>query len=68
MGLVLTSSQLNGIVNDENGIPHLIKGMTVKDTNRSEEHIGDEIKSTEIVANRVQINIMSADGEIIKIS
>lgn len=68
VGLVLTSSQLNGIVNDENGIPHLIKGMTVKDTNRSEEHIGDEIKSTEIVANRVQINIMSADGEIIKIS
>lgn len=68
VGLVLTSSQLNGIVNDENGIPHLIKGMTVKDVNRSEEHIGDEIKSTEIVANRVQINIMSADGEMIKIS
>lgn len=68
VGLVLTSSQLNGIVRDEKGIPHLIKGMTVKDTNTSEEVDGDQIRSTEIVANRVQINIMSADGRIIKIS
>lgn len=68
VGLVLTSSELNGIVEDENGIPHLIKGMTVKDTKKSDEHEGDEIKSTEVVANRVQINIMSADGKIIKIS
>lgn len=68
VGLVLTSSELNGIVEDENGIPHLIKGMTVKDTKKSDEHEGNEIKSTEVVANRVQINIMSADGKIIKIS
>lgn len=68
VGLVLTSSELNGVVEDDNGIPHLIKGMTVKDTNRSEEHEGSEIRSTEVVANRVQINIMSADGKIIKIS
>lgn len=67
VGLVLTSSQLNGVVNDENGIPHLIKGLTVKETTKTEERDDDEIKSTEVISNRVQINIMAADGKTIKI-
>lgn len=69
VGLVLTSSQLNGVVYDDNNIPHIIKGMTIKETDKQEDYRdSSEVRSTEVISNRVQINILSADGEKIKIS
>ena len=68
VGLVLTSGCLDGVVEEVDGVYHVIKGMTTKlaatETDDSEE---DKIKSTETISNRVKINVFTADGKFIEL-
>ena len=68
VGLVLTSGCLDGVVEEIDGVYHVIKGMTTKlttvETDDSEE---DKIKSTETISNRVKINVFTADGKFIEL-
>lgn len=68
VGLVLTSGCLDGIVEEVDGVYHVIKGMTTKlttvETDDSEE---DKVKSTETISNRVKINVFTADGKFIEL-
>lgn len=68
VGLVLTSGCLDGIVEEMDGVYHVIKGMTTKlstvTTDDSEEN---QLKSTETISNRVKINVFTADGKFIEL-
>ncbi len=68
VGLVLTSGCLDGVVEEIDGVYHVIKGMTTKlttvETDDSEE---DKIRSTETISNRVKINVFTADGKFIEL-
>jgi hypothetical protein len=68
VGLVLTSGCLDGVVEEMDGVYHVIKGMTTKlstvTTDDSEEN---QLKSTETISNRVKINVFTADGKFIEL-
>ena len=68
VGLVLTSGCLDGVVEEIDGVYHVIKGMTTKlttvETDDSEE---DKLRSTETISNRVKINVFTADGKFIEL-
>lgn len=69
VGLVLTSGCLDGVVEEVDGVYHVIKGMTTKltttQTEISEEN--NKVKSTETISNQVKINVFTADGEFISL-
>ena len=69
VGLVLTSGCLDGVVEEVDGVYHVIKGMTTKltttQTEVSEEN--NKVKSTETISNQVKINVFTADGEFISL-
>ena len=68
VGLVLTSGCLDGVVEEVDGVYHVIKGMTTKVTTTTEEDVDQNtIKSTETISNRVKINIFTADGKFIEL-
>ena len=68
VGLVLTSGCLDGVVEEMDGINHVIKGMTTKVTTTTNEDLEDnKIKSTETISNQVKINVFTADGEFIQL-
>lgn len=68
IGLILSSGSLDGIVEENDNVKHLIKGMTIKETEYDNERTTDNgvsvISSTETVRNKVQITALSADGTL----
>lgn len=64
IGLILSSGSLDGIVEETDGIAHVIKGMTVKETETETEREDGVVKSTETIRNKVQITALGADGTI----
>ena len=68
VGLVLTSGCLDGVIEEMEGINHVIKGMTtkVRSVNR-EEMDDDKIRCTETINNQVKINVFTADGQFIQL-
>ena len=68
VGLVLTSGCLDGVIEEMEGINHVIKGMTTKviSTNR-EDLDNNTIKCTETINNQVKINVFTADGKFIQL-
>jgi hypothetical protein len=69
IGLVLTSGCLDGLVEEYEGQYHAIKGMVVKvrSNNVSSERSNEEI-DIETVSNKVQINIVTPDGEFVELA
>ena len=68
VGLVLTSGCLDGVVEEMDGVHHVIKGMTTKVTTTVQENLEDnKIRSTETINNQVKINVFTADGEFIQL-
>ena len=69
VGLVLTSGCLDGVVEEIDGVYHVIKGMTTKlsttQTEISEEN--NKVKSTETISNQVKINVFTANGDFISL-
>ena len=68
IGLVLTSGCLDGVVEEYEGQYHAIKGMVtkVRDFNNSRED-NDET-SVETISNKVQINLLTPDGQFIELA
>lgn len=73
IGLVLSSGSLDGIVEESNNVRHIIKGMTIKETEtETETSVGVNgstiTQSTETVRNKVQITAIGADGSFYKLT
>jgi hypothetical protein len=70
VGLVLTSGCLDGMVEEVDGIYHVIKGMTTKlsSTHTEVSENNEQVKSTETISNQVKINVFTGDGEFISLS
>lgn len=63
IGLVLTSGQLDGIINEFGKVNHVIKGMTVKNSVEEVDDVNSEyITSTTTTSNVVQINVIDGQG------
>ncbi len=68
VGLVLTSGCLDGVVEEMDGVYHVIKGMTTKlTTTQTDDSEENQLKSTETISNRVKINVFTADGKFIEL-
>ena len=68
VGLVLTSGCLDGVIEEMDGINHVIKGMTTKVMTTNREELDDNrIKCTETINNQVKINVFTADGKFIQL-
>lgn len=63
LGLVLTSGCLDGIVNEEDGYNHLIKGRVSKQIMEAEVEKDGKIELTETTVNKVEINVLLPNGE-----
>lgn len=69
IGLVLTSGCLDGLVEEYEGQYHAIKGMVVKVRSNSVNNNADnEETNIETISNKVQINIVTPDGEFIELA
>ena len=66
LGLVLTSGSLDGIIDEGNGHSHVVKGRVVKSkaVEQNEDRENNEVTYTETIANRVEINVITADGTL----
>ena len=66
IGLILSSGSLDGIVEEGNGVCHVIKGMTIKETDTITEQSTENgrimTQSTDTIRNKVQITALGADG------
>lgn len=66
IGLILSSGSLDGVVEEGHGVCHVIKGMTIKETDRNSEQITENgrvvTQTTETIRNKVQITALGADG------
>lgn len=69
IGLVLTSGCLDGTVEEYEGQYHAIKGMVtkIKHTNSSSDTNREETV-TETISNKVQINIVTPNGDFIELA
>lgn len=66
IGLILTSGQLDGVIEEVNGIKHVIKGMIIKnefeyDKDSGKDNVHTSVKTT---CNVVQINVLDANGNL----
>lgn len=64
LGLVLTSGCLDGVVDEGDGCCHLVKGRVSKKTDTNRNISGDTMQRTDVISNRVEINIVLPNGEI----
>ena len=69
IGLVLTSGCLDGIVEEYEGQYHAIKGMVTKirHNDTTDEGNNEEV-NVETISNKVQINIVTPDGNFIELA
>lgn len=63
LGLVLTSGCLDGIVDEQDGYSHLIKGRVSKQILETESEKDGNIEITETTVNKVEINVLLPNGE-----
>lgn len=63
IGLVLTSGCLDGIVDEGDGYCHLVKGRVSKKSETQREVSTGVVQETEVVSNRVEINVILPNGE-----
>lgn len=69
IGLVLTSGCLDGIVEEYEGQYHAIKGMVTKIRhNATTDEGNNEEVNVETISNKVQINIITPDGNFIELA
>ena len=69
IGLVLTSGCLDGIVEEYEGQYHAIKGMVTKIRhNATTDEGNNEEVNVETISNKVQINIVTPDGNFIELA
>lgn len=66
IGLILTSGQLDGVVEEVDDIKHVIKGMIIKNEFEYEKDSGKEDIHTNVktICNIVQINVLDANGNL----
>lgn len=64
LGLILTSGCLDGVIDEQNGFYHAVKGRVVKRTDVSENSEKDsrQIQLISTTGNRVEINVFLPDG------
>jgi hypothetical protein len=63
IGLVLTSGCLDGIIDEGDGHYHLVKGRVSKKKD-TERNVSDGVvEETEVISNRVEINVILPSGE-----
>ena len=62
IGLVLTSGCLDGIIDEGDGHYHLVKGRVSKKKNVERTVSNGVVQETEVISNRVEINIMLPNG------
>ena len=62
IGLVLSSGFLDGVLHEEEGYAHIVKGRVRRFKEEREEEDGDLIKLYETESNRVEINLFLPDG------
>lgn len=63
LGLVTCSGCLDGVIEEGGGCCHLVKGRVVKYTDVSQTEDNEVTKISKIESNRVEINILTPDGE-----
>ena len=70
IGLILTSGELDGIVEEVPGVNHVIKGMTVKtvDTEEVTDSQSNTVTCKNTISNMVQLSAFTADGDFVNIS
>lgn len=68
IGLVLTSGCLDGVVSEGDGHYHLVKGRVSRKSDKSESKEENKKIKSEIISNRVEINIMLPNGEFKKLT
>lgn len=69
IGLVLTSGCLDGIVEEYEGQYHAIKGMVTKIRHDSTTNdTSNEEVNIETISNKVQINLVTPDGQFIELA
>ena len=70
IGLILTSGELDGIVEEIPGVNHVIKGMTVKtvDSEEIKDSQNNTVTCKNTISNMVQLNAFTADGDFISIN
>lgn len=69
IGLVLTSGCLDGVVEEYEGQYHAIKGMVTKIRhNATTDEGNNEEVNVETISNKVQINIVTPDGNFIELA
>ena len=64
LGLILTSGCMDGLIEDEDGGNHLIKGRIVKNEDTSSEVDGRKTIQTTIHSNHVEIKAFLPNGEL----
>lgn len=65
IGLILTSGQLDGVVEEVNDIKHVIKGMIIKNEFEYEKDSKEGVHtSVKTICNIVQINVLDANGNL----
>lgn len=63
IGLVLTSGCLDGVIDEGDGHCHLVKGRVSKKSDKERDVSDGVVEETEIVSNRVEINILLPNGD-----
>lgn len=63
IGLVLTSGCLDGIIDEGDGHCHLVKGRVSKKSDVKRDVSNGVVEETEVVSNRVEINVILPNGE-----
>lgn len=68
IGLVLASGCLDGVVEEYEGQYHAIKGMVTKVKHNESNNENNEEINIETISNKVQINIVTPDGQFIELA
>lgn len=68
IGLVLTSGCLDGVVEEYEGQYHAIKGMVTKIRDFNDSIDNNDETSIETISNKVQINLLTPDGQFIELA
>ena len=63
IGLVLTSGCLDGVIDEGNGSYHLIKGMVSKKSEVTKHVVDGILEESEVLSNKVEINVILPNGE-----
>lgn len=63
IGLVLTSGCLDGIIDEGDGHCHLVKGRVSKKKDVERSYNNGVVEETEVISNKVEINVILPSGE-----